>query len=112
MRTAAIKAVVVLILLGACGRSGGDAGLVTTALDYPVSRFDLRVQLGADQADGLIRQLAARVADVDGVAVAEVDYSGRVIRVGLEPGLSHGDAERVNGAVRAVPGVTSVEAGG
>jgi hypothetical protein len=97
------------LLLGGCDRGGGQPTRLTAELDYPVAHFDLQAQVTADQADAAVRQLAARIADTDGVAVAEADYAGHVIRVALVPGTAAGGADRIRAAVRGLSGVTGVE---
>jgi hypothetical protein len=100
-----------LTLGAACAQGHGDTKLAPAAIDYPLPAFDRRVHVAPDLTDGAARQLGARIADVDGVAAAEVDYAERVIRVVLEPGLSAGDRDRTTGAVRVLGGVVSMDGG-
>ena len=63
---------------------------------------------GLGAVDGAVRQLAARIADMNDVSVTEADYAGHVIRVGLAPGRAAGATERVVSGVRAMSGVSGV----
>jgi hypothetical protein len=100
------------VMVSACGSGRTSPHELSAEVEYPVAHFDRQVHIAPGPVDGALRQLAARIADVDGVAVAEVDYATRLIRVRLEPGLSPEAGQRVTGALRGFDGVASVEGGG
>jgi hypothetical protein len=108
MKRWSVVVLVAGLMIGGCDRSGSGSKRLTAEVDYPVTHFDLQAQVAADQTDGALRQLAARIADLDGVTVAEADYAGRVVRVGLLPTAAGPEAERVQAAVRSLAGVTRV----
>jgi len=103
---------VAALWLGGCDWGGSHRALLTAEVDFPVAHFDLQAQVAVDQADAAVRQLAARIADTDGVMAAEADYAGHVIRVALSPGTALGDVERIRAAVRGLPGIREVEPAG
>lgn len=97
------------LLLGGCDRGGSQSNSLTAEVEYPVAHFDLQVQVAMDQPDAAVRQLTARIADTDGVAVAEADYDAHLVRVALRPDAIGEAVVRTRGAISALPGIRGVE---
>jgi hypothetical protein len=107
-----LLALLACLMLGGCARGLPDPRHLSAEVDYPVAHFDLQAQVAADQPDSAVRQLAARIADTEGVAVAEADYAGHTVRVAILPGPAAADTERIRGVIGRLTGVTTVAPAG
>ena len=113
LKALAAAAVSLAALMAGCGGGAQEENASNQRLvaetDYPVAHYDLSATLKAGQSDADVRKLAAAIADLDGVAVSEADYGGRVIRVALEAGTT---PSQVSDRLASLPGVTAVKSSG